>query len=155
VETIISTRNLKFSAKGGQNLKLNSEKPQRLSEIKLAKIPRFSTGIEELNRVLGGGVVPGSVVLLAGEPGIGKSTLLLQLAAAINSKFKNQKSKFEEKDSERSMILYICGEESPQQIKLRADRLGIKGENLLTLAETEWSGVDSVRAQHAAPGDYR
>lgn len=89
----------------------------------------------ELNRVLGGGVVPGSVVLLAGEPGVGKSTLLLQLAQYVAAK--DQK------------VLYVCGEESPEQIKLRSERLGFTGEGVLMLPETDLEAVieklDSIR----------
>lgn len=89
----------------------------------------------ELNRVLGGGVVPGSVVLLAGEPGVGKSTLLLQLARYAGAK--GQK------------VLYVSGEESPQQIKLRSERLGFAGEGVLMLSETDLEAVieklDSIR----------
>ena len=89
----------------------------------------------ELNRVLGGGIVPGSVVLLAGEPGVGKSTLLLQMARFMANKNNN--------------VLYVSGEESPQQIKLRADRLGFTGEGIMMLSETDLSTVleklDSVR----------
>jgi len=106
-------------------------KPQKLSEIKLSKKPRISSGISELDRVLGGGVVPGSVVLLAGEPGIGKSTMLLQVAEAISSTLKAQNPK----------TLYVSGEESLQQIKIRAERLGIKGKDLFFLAETD---VDAI-----------
>lgn len=93
-------------------------KPQRLSQIKSITKTRIKTGIEEFDRVFGGGIVPGSVILVAGEPGIGKSTLMLQLAEKIGG-------------------LYVSGEESLQQIKIRAQRLGIKKENLLFLAETD------------------
>jgi DNA repair protein RadA/Sms len=79
------------------------------------------SGIEELDRVLGGGFVPGSVVLLAGEPGVGKSTLALQLAASL---------------PKGSRVLYVAGEESPEQIRLRADRLPIFPENLVVIPET-------------------
>ena len=89
----------------------------------------------ELNRVLGGGIVPGSVVLLAGEPGVGKSTLLLQLAQFMANK--------------DNKVLYVSGEESPQQIRLRADRLGFTGEGIVMLSETDLSTVlerlDAVR----------
>ena len=81
----------------------------------------------ELNRVLGGGIVPGSVVLLAGEPGVGKSTLLLQLAQFMANK--------------DDQVLYVSVEESPQQIKLRADRLGFTGEGVVMLSETDLSTV--------------
>lgn len=82
---------------------------------------RFVTGISELDRVLGGGIVKGSVVLLSGDPGIGKSTILLQMSGAL----KNLR------------ILYVSGEESAVQIKLRADRLSVKNENLFVMAETD------------------
>ncbi len=93
-------------------------KPQRLSDTTQKPLKRLQTGVSELDRVLGGGIVPGSVVLLAGNPGIGKSTLLLQVAA----KFKS---------------LYISGEESPQQIKMRYDRTGEKSKDIFILGETD------------------
>ena len=106
-----------------------------LSSISSNDQPRDPLPSAELNRVLGGGVVPGSVVLLAGEPGVGKSTLLLQMAQYIAAK--GQK------------VLYISGEESPQQIKLRSDRLGFAGEGVFMLPETDLATVieqlDSVR----------
>jgi DNA repair protein RadA/Sms len=93
-----------------------------------------STGLDELDRVLGGGLVPGSVTLLGGEPGIGKSTLLLQLAAAWPTR-----------------VLYVSGEESAQQVRLRAERLGAVGPNLWLLAETSLPHVvasfDTVHPQ--------
>lgn len=95
-----------------------------LSSVVSEKISRISSGSSEFDRVLGGGLVPGHVVLLAGEPGIGKSTLLLQISERI-----------------KSSCIYVSGEESPIQIKLRADRLGIKGENITLLDETN---VDSI-----------
>ncbi|MGE4652449.1 MAG: DNA repair protein RadA [Myxococcota bacterium] len=96
-------------------------KPLSLGEIDPEQAPRLSTGIPELDRVLGGGLVPGSVLLLAGEPGIGKSTLALQLAAALPG---------------GARVLYVAGEESPEQIRLRADRLPTLPVNLVVLAET-------------------
>ena len=106
-----------------------------LSSISSNDQPRDPLPSAELNRVLGGGVVPGSVVLLAGEPGVGKSTLLLQIAQYVSAK--GQK------------VLYVSGEESPQQIKLRSDRLGFAGEGVLMLPETDLASVisqlDSVR----------
>ncbi|HXC17992.1 MAG TPA: DNA repair protein RadA [Holophagaceae bacterium] len=94
--------------------------PIRLVEVELAETARTPTGIEELDRVLGGGVVPGMVVLLGGEPGIGKSTLLLQWAAKADG-----------------AVLYASGEESERQIKLRAQRLGAEAPELHLLAETD------------------
>jgi DNA repair protein RadA/Sms len=98
--------------------------PELLSEIEIESEMRVLTGDPELERVLGGGIVPGSVILMAGEPGAGKSTLLLQIAA-------NQALK----------MLYISGEESAAQIKLRAHRLGIMGNQCHILAETDLNKV--------------
>jgi len=89
---------------------------------------RRQSGLDELDRVLGGGVVPGSVVLIGGDPGIGKSTLVLQALAAL---------------ARAGTALYVSGEESPQQIKLRADRLGIRADRLLVLAETSLERIIS------------
>ncbi|MDD4124324.1 MAG: DNA repair protein RadA [Eubacteriales bacterium] len=101
---------------------LNGEsKACRLSAINRPEKIRYSTGMNEFDRVLGGGIVRGSVVLLAGEPGIGKSTLLLQICSYLG---------------ENNKILYISGEESPSQLKLRASRTGVNTENLLVLCET-------------------
>jgi DNA repair protein RadA/Sms len=98
-----------------------SAKPRRLIEIDAEAVPRLATGIAELDRVLGGGIVPGSVVLLAGEPGVGKSTLALQLAAGIQGS---------------RPVLYVAGEESPEQVRLRANRLASLPEQLAVLTET-------------------
>ena len=91
-----------------------------LHEVDTTQIPRIKTNDSELDRVLGGGLVPGAVVLLGGEPGIGKSTLLLQLSLTIKRK-----------------VLYVSGEESQQQIKLRADRMGLTAESCYLLSQTE------------------
>ena len=100
-------------------------KPQRLVDVDAEGQPRLATGIPELDRVLGGGIVPGSVVLLAGEPGVGKSTLALQLAAGLAP----------------APVLYVSGEESPEQIRLRADRLPALPERLVVLAETQVEAI--------------
>ncbi len=100
-------------------------KPVLVQEISSASTPRLDTLCEELNRVLGGGLVPGSLILLGGEPGIGKSTLLLQVALNLKDK----------------KILYVSGEESAQQIKMRAERIGIKNENCFILTETNTSEI--------------
>jgi len=96
-------------------------KPRQLREIEASATPRRATGIPELDRVLGGGLVPGSVVLLAGEPGVGKSTLALQLAAGLQA---------------LGPFLYVTGEESPEQLRLRAQRLPVVPEQVFVLAET-------------------
>jgi DNA repair protein RadA/Sms len=106
-----------------------SAKVRTLGEIETSDVPRLSSGISELDRVLGGGFVPGSVVLLGGEPGIGKSTLALQLAAKIDARARQAGR------GSRS-VLYISGEESPEQIRLRAERLEDSGEGVALLAET-------------------
>jgi DNA repair protein RadA/Sms len=97
--------------------------PVRAADIKISQDVRFKTNIKEFDRVLGGGIVKGSLVLMGGAPGIGKSTVLLQLA----DKFKN--------------VLYISGEESKSQIKMRASRLGIKNPDLLVMTETNVNAV--------------
>ncbi len=99
--------------------------PTPLGEITYSDEKRVNTGIQELNRVLGGGIVPGSVILIGGEPGIGKSTLALQLVLKTNG-FKT---------------LYISGEESLQQIKLRADRLSLQNDQCLLLNETNIESI--------------
>lgn len=95
-------------------------KPILLHEVDTTQIPRIKTNDSELDRVLGGGLVPGAVVLLGGEPGIGKSTLLLQLSLTIKRK-----------------VLYVSGEESQQQIKLRANRMGLTADSCYLLSQTE------------------
>lgn len=103
----------------------NLDRPQKLSEIETGKMHRFSTSNKELDRVLGGGLVPGSIVLLGGEPGIGKSTLALQVALNVQHK----------------LVLYISGEESLEQIKLRSTRLAGENETCLFLCETSLENI--------------
>ena len=105
----------------------DSVKPLQLSEISHRAEDRVSTGLQEFDRVLGGGLVKGSFLLLGGDPGIGKSTLMLQLA----------------KSSPDKMILYVAGEESPSQIKQRASRIGLKGEKFLVYANSDIEQVIS------------
>ena len=100
-------------------------KPTPVLEISAAKEARIDMGCGELNRVLGGGLVPGSLILLGGEPGIGKSTLLLQVALNLKDK----------------KVLYVSGEESAQQIKMRAERIGVRNESCLVLTETNTSDI--------------
>ena len=103
--------------------------PQAITTVDAHQYPRVSTGIAEFDRVLGGGVVAGSLVLVGGDPGVGKSTLLLQVAESLSRRC--------------GTVLYVSGEESPQQIKLRADRLSAGSERLLLLSETD---VESIEA---------
>lgn len=103
-----------------------NSKAAPIGDFEISKSIRFSTGIGEFDRVLGGGIVKGSVVLLSGEPGVGKSTLLLQICQYVGKEKK---------------LLYASGEESGAQIKLRASRLGVNTENLLLLCE---NNVDSI-----------
>jgi DNA repair protein RadA/Sms len=107
----------------------SASKPISIAEVEVASEPRTSTKIPELDRVLGGGIVGGSVVLVGGDPGIGKSTLMMQMASALPGR----------------VILYITGEESVQQIKLRAERLDVKpSKNVLLLAETNLDVLDAL-----------
>lgn len=136
VETAVSNQNIELRTKN-----LGAEaKPLKLSEIKTIKKTRVITGIGELDRVLGGGIVAGSVILVAGEPGIGKSTLMLQLAAKTGG-------------------LYVTGEESLQQVKLRAERLGMpaKGgsasggkDNLYFLPQTDVDVISEAMVKSAS-----
>lgn len=101
---------------------LNAQKPVLLNQVELSKEIRTSTNIQEFDRVLGGGLVQGSVVLIAGDPGIGKSTILLQTSGLLCNKDKK--------------VLYVSAEESMNQIKLRADRLSINAQNLYIYPQT-------------------
>ncbi|MCX7765148.1 MAG: DNA repair protein RadA [Candidatus Sumerlaeia bacterium] len=107
-------------------------KPVSLREVSSVETERIVSGIGEFDRVVGGGILPSAVVLIAGEPGIGKSTLMLQVAAQYCRCFKDK------------IVLYVSGEESLGQLRLRAQRLGIETENLYLLAETQ---VDEIIAQ--------
>ncbi len=111
-------------AKNGKGL-VKSSRPVKLSEIEVGEEVRMKMPSAELNRVLGGGLVAGSLTLIGGEPGIGKSTLLLQNILSIRSR----------------KILYVSGEESATQLKLRADRLGKVSENTFILTETRLEGI--------------
>ena len=113
--------NGKRKTENGKLLSADIQRPMPIKEITNAEEQRIVLPFEELNRVLGGGLVLGSLVLVGGEPGIGKSTLLLQTALQLDGK----------------KVLYISGEESQTQIKMRADRIGIRNENCLILTETD------------------
>ncbi len=109
-----------------------SQRVMKLSDVDLADMPRISTGTEELNRVLGGGLVPGSAILIGGHPGAGKSTLLLQIMCYL---------------AETMPALYVTGEESLQQVAMRAHRLGLKAEHLKMLSETSVEAVCQVASE--------
>ncbi len=101
--------------------------PQELSQVDMDATERFAIPLAEFNRVLGGGLVPGSLMLIGGDPGIGKSTLLLQVSALVART--------------RGRVVYVTGEETVRQIKLRSERLGISGEGLYLLAETNLEAI--------------
>ena len=110
-------------ARGGSSVRpaaVHRPKPQRLDEVDTLEEARFTTGISEFDRVLGGGAVRGSMVLIGGAPGIGKSTLLMQMCGKLNGE----------------KIMYVSGEESQRQLKMRAQRLGVNGGELYILPET-------------------
>lgn len=121
----------------GMALTLEGAPPVPMNKVEVLDEPRFSTGVDELDRVLGGGVVPGSLVLLGGPPGIGKSTLLLQICQQLRTT--------------RPPILYVSGEESARQIRLRADRLKVDGDGVLLLSETRLEAIEA-QIQAVRPG---
>src|SRR5699024_11353130 len=104
-------------------------KAQTIKDVKIEQTGRVETGLNEFNRVLGGGVVPGSLVLIGGDPGIGKSTLLLQVSAELNQI--------------GGVVLYVTGEESPSQIKMRAQRLTISETDFYIRSEEHTSELQS------------
>lgn len=106
----------------------NHSAPKNINDIVSGDKERFDTGINELNRVLGGGLVKGSLTLISGDPGIGKSTLLLQCANNISLKY--------------GSVLYVSGEESEEQIKIRGDRLGVKAKKLYIVSETSLEVIE-------------
>ena len=126
---------------GGGKTKVKGERlgtastPKRIQEVSYSETKRIPTHCGEFDRVLGGGIVPGSLLLLGGEPGIGKSTLLLQMALAVNDR----------------KLLYVSGEESEQQIKMRADRIGESQCELYVVSETVtqriFEHVDAVKPE--------
>ena len=111
--------------------KTGISEPVKLENVKAEKEERVQTSMEELNRVLGGGIVPGSLVLIGGDPGIGKSTLMLQIMSELANQYK---------------VLYVSGEESANQIKLRADRLGLPANDMMLYPETD---MEDIRQQIA------
>ena len=118
-------------AKSGRD-RISRPRPKKITDLDSSEEIRIRTGIAELDRVLGGGAVTGSLVLVGGAPGIGKSTLLLQMCGNLPGK----------------KILYVTGEESERQLKLRAVRLGVEGENILVLPETDLDTIiDAISAE--------
>ena len=111
----------------GRRVAISTAQPMPLAEVRFAQANRLRLGMRELDQVLGGGIVPGSLVLIGGDPGIGKSTLLLQLSSAVAATFGD--------------VLYVSGEESVQQLKLRAQRLSIQGDRLMVLAENDLEAI--------------
>lgn len=116
-----------------QNSAGEAKQPVKLSEITFNEEKRVHTGLTELDRVLGGGVVPGSLVLIGGDPGIGKSTLLLQVSGQL--------------EQTGGQVLYVTGEESASQIKLRANRLHVQGKELFIYPETDMNAVSQMVQQ--------
>ena len=126
-------------------------RPLTINEIEYQQFERLQTPDGELNRVLGGGIVPGSLVMIAGDPGIGKSTLMLQIALQLKDK----------------KVLYVSGEESAQQIRMRAERITKPSDNCFILAETQMDSIlfhanaltpdllviDSIQTLHTANVD--
>ena len=104
----------------------NARMPKKIAEVTAGSETRYKTGLKELDRVLGGGIVQGSLILVGGAPGIGKSTLLLQICQSVG---------------ESKKILYVSGEESEGQIKIRAERLGVTTDKLYLVSETDVSTV--------------
>lgn len=130
IETLDTTSSptKKMAGRSGAVKDLAVVSVETLDKVRVSASKRLVTGISEFDRVLGGGFVPGQVVLLAGEPGIGKSTLITQVYKSLRD----------------SKVLYVCGEESPSQIKVRSERMGYAGANLFTLQESESEVVEQV-----------
>ncbi|MCX5720137.1 MAG: DNA repair protein RadA, partial [Nitrospirae bacterium] len=119
---LVEERKEPVSRHSSLSIHIGKTEPQPLSSIKSGYEQRTSTGMKEFDRVLGGGVIAGSVILVGGDPGIGKSTLLLQAFSGLSKKY--------------GKVLYISGEESPEQIKIRAERLSIDSNEIILLSET-------------------
>lgn len=114
---------------GGRTGLSDAAPPKPIGEVELEDMPRFGTGSGELDRVLGGGVIPGSMVLIVGDPGVGKSSLTLRVCAEIARAGRK--------------VLYVTGEESTRQVRMRADRLGALADNLLVVSETNLATIET------------
>ncbi len=130
-EVAVEEKKVRFEAK-----KKEAAKPVRVRDVEIGAFQRIGTKIGELDRLFGGGIVEGSLILVGGEPGVGKSTLLLQIANALAF--------------QGLTILYVCGEESTEQTSLRAKRLGIDHQNLYLLSETLFSAI-RAQIEHLQP----
>ena len=124
-ETVSSSKSVPRQTAAGSKVK-----PTRMNDVTITKETRVKTGLDELNRVLGGGVVPGSLVLIGGDPGIGKSTLLLQVSGQLANT--------------GGTVLYVSGEESASQIKMRAGRLGVANSGMYLYPETDMPSIEDV-----------
>src|SRR6184192_2318886 len=122
-ERVVTTK----KGRGGNGFRMREAKAVAYTEIESQDDVRVSSGVTEFDRVLGGGIVPGTLVLLGGDPGIGKSTLLLHVADKMSA--------------DTATVLYVSGEESERQIKLRGERLGVRATNLLLLPETNLENI--------------
>ncbi|HEY4831846.1 MAG TPA: DNA repair protein RadA, partial [Waddliaceae bacterium] len=128
---IVTKAAARFSSQTREN-----RRPLRLKEIAVQETPRIASRIEEFDRLVGGGIVPGSLTLVGGDPGIGKSTLLLQLANGLAK--------------QNLTVLYVCGEESAEQTSLRAQRLNVDSDHLFLLSETNFSHI-KAQIDHIKP----
>ena len=129
VEEVIAPEN---NAGGAGDLRLglsDSQKPQPIAEVAIEDLPRFATGSGELDRVLGGGVIPGSMVLIVGDPGVGKSSLTLRVCADVARAGRK--------------VLYVTGEESTRQVRMRGDRLGALADKLYVVSETNMETIEA------------
>jgi len=138
-------KNVKFQTRNKENASYVSLEPKKLQEIVSTEKTRIKTGFAEMDTVLGGGIVAGSVILIAGDPGIGKSTLLLQLA--LNIAGDREKATKREPEPSTS-VLYVSGEESMEQIKIRANRLtSVQAENFYLFSLTDTDQIAEVITQ--------
>lgn len=130
---MVEEREMALRAPGGVPVRRKTQPATPITQVKRRREDRMDTGIRELNRVLGGGLVPGSLILVGGDPGIGKSTLLLQAShrLAVGD----------------SSVLYVSGEESAEQLRMRADRLNALDDRLFVVAETDLSAIGSLVEQ--------